>query len=272
MRLDPTYYSQEELPTLLDHWKLDTSLFGKAGMIFFPIKFQGCIKVPLIEWNLELMLWNYILNHIWLSFHGWLWLWHLMIGLRWLSKRVWRDPKIKHVAGEHRCLLDDDDDDDDGANKTFVTIWNFETQLQHFMNFWRNFPSWCVWPPHHLSNKPFCPGSLLLIGTQLGYHVSSTLFPQRAVWHGGLDFVRRNIWCVWVGFVDLDGRFMIYIYIYTRILLCYAKPAMRPGTNPLLDFCICICICKGDDFSYQSGRCQMCSVETRSIVWLAKIY
>ena len=29
LRLDPTYYSQEELPTLLDHWKLDTSLFGK---------------------------------------------------------------------------------------------------------------------------------------------------------------------------------------------------------------------------------------------------
>ena len=71
----------------------------------FYIKLQGCIKVPLLEWNLELMLWNYILKNIFLSFHGWLWLWHLIIGRRWLSKRVWRDPKIDHVTGEHRCLM-----------------------------------------------------------------------------------------------------------------------------------------------------------------------
>lgn len=50
------------------------------------------------------------------------WMAVIFKGWRWLSKRVWRDPEIKHVTGEHRCLLDDDDDDDDGANKTFVTI------------------------------------------------------------------------------------------------------------------------------------------------------
>jgi len=88
---------------------------------------------------------------------------------------------------------------------------------------------------HHLSNTPFCPGSLLLIGTQLGYHVGSTLYPQRAVWHGGLDFVRRNIWCV-CGLgggkvVDLDDLWYIYIYTHANCCATQSRQCARAQTR-----------------------------------------
>ena len=129
-----------------------------------------------------------------------------------------------------------------------MKIWNPTPAFHEFLT---QLPILGVWPLDHLSNKPFCPGSLLLIGTQLGYHVSSTVFPQRAVWHGGLDFVRRNIWCVWVGFgggevVDLDGRFM-------------SRQCARAQTRSWVfdGFCMCICIARAMIFhtNLEGARC-----------------